>query len=146
PNGIRTNAMCVSDSITSANLLTKPGLSPIALGNRNLNTMQVSGGTDVLRYFTAATLENETRPLELPDFSRDRLNDTHTPIRSEFVRPSNLQRTSFRANVNATISPKFELGVTSSFFKSDTRGANSDNNVNSYFYNALTSPGFIPTN
>ncbi len=146
PNGIRSNATCVSDSITSANLLTAKGLSPIALGNRNLNTLQVSGGTELVRFFTAGTLENEAGPLKMPDFSIAHLDSLNTPIRSEWIRPSNLQRASFRANINATVSPKFELQATSSFFKSDTRGAQSDNNVNSYYYNALTSPGFIPTN
>jgi TonB-linked SusC/RagA family outer membrane protein len=146
PDGIRPGAKCVSDSVTSANILTTKSLSPIALGNRNLNTVQVSGGTELVRFFTAGTLENEAGPLKMPDFSMARLDSIRTPIRGEFIRPSYLQRASFRGNVNTTISPKFELNLTTSYFKSDTRGAQSDNNVNSYYYNALTNPGFIPSN
>jgi hypothetical protein len=145
PDGLRPGAKCVSDSVTSANILKSSTISPIALGNRNLNTVQVSGGTELVRFFTAGTLENEAGPLKMPGFSMARLDSIHTPIRSEFIRPSNLQRSSFRANINTTISPKFELNVTSTYFKSDTRGAQSDNNVNSYYYNALTNPGFVPT-
>jgi TonB-linked SusC/RagA family outer membrane protein len=133
---------CISDSLTSANILATPGLSPIALGNRNLNSVQASGGAELVRFFTTATLENETGPLKMPDFSIQRLDSLRVPIRDEWIRPSNRQALSVRANINSTISPKFDIGVTSLFFKTDQRGAPSDNNVNSYYYNALTSPGF----
>jgi TonB-linked SusC/RagA family outer membrane protein len=142
--GIRTNAKCVSDSLESANLLQTTGLSPIALGKRNLNSLQVSGGADVVRFFASGTLENENGPLEMPEFSRQRLESLKIPIRGEWIRPSLSQRMSARANINTTISPKFELNTTSLFFKTNQRGAPSDNNVNSYYYNALTGPGFIP--
>ena len=69
----------MSSSLTSAP-------SPIALGNRNLNTLQVSGGTDLVRFFTAGTIENEAGPLKMPGFSMARLDSIHTPIRGEFVR------------------------------------------------------------
>ena len=133
---------CISDSLTSANILATPGLSPIALGNRNLNSVQASGGAELVRFFTAATLENETGPLKMPDFSIQRLDSMRVPIRDEWIRPSVRQALSVRANINSTISPKFDMGVTTVFFKTDQRGAPSDNNVNSYYYNALTSPGF----
>src|SRR5262249_44002606 len=131
--GIRPNAACVSDSLTSANLLQTTGLSPIALGKRNLNSLQVSGGADVVRFFATATLENENGPLEMPDFSRDRLESLKIPIRGEWIRPSLSQRLSARANISTTISPRFELNTTSLFFKTNQRGAPSDNNVNSYY-------------
>src|SRR6185369_8197766 len=68
------------------------------------------------------------------------------PIRDEWIHPSHRQVMNFRANINTTISPKFDIGISSLFIKADQRGAPSDNNVNSYYYNALTNPGFIPQN
>ena len=137
---------CVQDSLLSNNLLTTPGLSPIALGNRNLTSAQVQGGAELVRFFSAATIENETGPLKMPDFGMAWLDSLHVPIKGEWVRPEFSQRLNLRTNINATISPKFDVGITSVFFKTDQRGAPSDNNVNSYYYNAFNTPGFIPSN
>ena len=52
-----------------------------------------------------------------------------------------LQKASTRANLTASISPTLDVSVTSSFVKLDQRLPQVDNNVNSYFFNAMTGPG-----
>jgi hypothetical protein len=80
----------------------------------------------------------------MPDYSRRWLDSLRVPVRDEWVHPEFLQRLSFRTNLNATISPKFDVGVTALYYRTNQRGAESDNNVNSYYYNAFNTPGFVP--
>lgn len=64
------------------------------------------------------------------------------PIRDEWMRPENLDRQSYRANVSAAVSPKFDLNVTSGFVKTNQRLTQTDNNFFSSFYQSMMAPGF----
>jgi TonB-linked SusC/RagA family outer membrane protein len=133
---------CVRDSVSSFNVLDTPGLSPLATGNRGQVGLNVSGGTDVVRYFVSGELEGETGPIKLPDVDVARYNDAGVPIREEWMNPEHLGRQSVRANLNAAVSPKFDLNVTSGFVKTNQRVAQTDNNFFSIFYQSMMSPGF----
>jgi TonB-linked SusC/RagA family outer membrane protein len=133
---------CMQDSVTSANMMRNSTVSPIGTGNRSLLGMQISGGSESVRFFVSANQENETGPLRMPNTDINYLTSNKVAVRGEWVHPEALQRTSVRANLNATLSPKFDLAVNSSFIKSDQRLPQVDNNVNSFYYNAYTNPGF----
>jgi TonB-linked SusC/RagA family outer membrane protein len=133
---------CIKDSVTSANIMTNSELSPVGTGERGLYGMQMSGGSELVRFFVSGNLESETGPIRLPDADAAYLASQKVDVRPEWQNPEWLQRLSVRTNLNATVSPKMELSVNGSFIKSDQRLPQVDNNVNSFYYNAYTNPGF----
>jgi TonB-linked SusC/RagA family outer membrane protein len=140
-----TGPTCIVDSLSSLSLFDDPEVSPIKDGWRNEYTAQLSGGTEAVRYFTSGAFENETGPLALPPFSVRQLNATNTPIRGEWNRPEALQKTSARLNLSTSVSPTLDLSLQSGFIKLDQRLPQVDNNVNSFWYNGETGPGYKKT-
>ena len=133
---------CVQDSVTKANIMRDPNLSPIGNGDRSLYSMQISGGTEAVRYLISGNQERETGPIRMPNVDINYLQSNKINVRDEWKNPEALLRTSIRANVDATVNPKLDLRVNSSFLKSNQRLPQVDNNVNSFYYNAYTNPGF----
>jgi TonB-linked SusC/RagA family outer membrane protein len=142
--GIRPNASCVQDSVTSYNLLKTAGVTPISTGHRDQYGGQMSGGSDQVRFFVSGDLENEIGPLKMPSFGVAYFDSVHTKVRDEWLYPEALQRNSFRANVNAALSPKFDLAANAGFGITSSRLPQVDNNTFSYLYNAFQNPGFVP--
>jgi TonB-dependent SusC/RagA subfamily outer membrane receptor len=137
-----TGATCVLDSATSVNVFEDKDVSPIKDGWRNEYGAQLSGGTEAVRYFGSAAFENEIGPLALPPASIRQLQAAKTPILGEWNRPEALQKTSVRVNVNTAVSPTLDLSLQSGFIKLDQRLPQVDNNVNSFWYNGETGPGY----
>jgi outer membrane receptor protein involved in Fe transport len=77
--------------------------------------VQVSGGTEAVRYFVSAEDELEVGVMSLPEFERERMDSTGLKIYPWTSRPNQMGRRSLRSNVNATISPKFDLGMSTNF-------------------------------
>ena len=135
---------CLKDSVTSANMLRKDGISPIGTGSRQLHTLQVSGGSEMVRYFVSGTMEGEDGAIKMPKVDRDRIASQLLTADETWTDPEKLDRASFRANMNAAISPQFDLNINTSFLRSEQRLPQVDNNVNSFYFQALTNPGFHP--
>lgn len=135
---------CLKDSVSSAHMLRKDGISPIGSGDRQLHTLQVSGGSEVARYFVSGTLEGENGPIRMPSVDETFLRSQKVSPREEWTRPERLDRASFRANMNAAVSPQFDLNVNTMFLRSEQRLPQVDNNVNSFYFQGLTNPGFHP--
>ena len=133
---------CVQDSVTKANVMRNKALTPIGQGERSLYSMQVSGGSETVRFLISGNQERETGPIRLPDIDSRYLLANKVSVRDEWKKPEALLRTSIRVNLDATLSPKLDLRVNTSFIKSDQRLPQVDNNVNSFYYNAYTNPGF----
>ena len=133
---------CIKDSTLRYSVLDDEFVSPIHSGYRNTGGVQLSGGTDAVRYFTAAEVENEIGTLEMPTYDRNRFDSLKVSVLPEWNRPNAYKKASVRANINASITPTLDLSVQSGFVKSDSRLPQVDNNVNSFWYNALTGPGF----
>jgi TonB-linked SusC/RagA family outer membrane protein len=137
-----TSAPCIQDSVTTINILRDPALSPIHLGNRQLYGGQVTGGSDALRYFVSGNTQNEIGPLQMPEFAQQRLDSLHVPILDHWMHPEALQITNVRANLTATVSPKFDLSVNTGFSQSHNRIAQTDNNSLGIWSSARENPGF----
>jgi TonB-dependent SusC/RagA subfamily outer membrane receptor len=119
---VAQGADCISDSLTFYNYMKDKERTFVAPGNRSLYGLQVSGGNETVRFFAGGDLENEIGPIEMQDFYIRRFEDTlKTRVRDEWRNPSALQKGSFRANLNAALSPKVDLNISSGFMKSDTR-------------------------
>jgi len=112
---------CISDSLTHYNYMLDPDRTFVHLGHGSLFGGNVSGGNDAVRFFASGDVDNETGPIQMQDFERARFDSLHIPVRDEWYHPSAQQRSSFRGNLSATLSPKFDLSISSGFSKLDNR-------------------------
>src|SRR5262249_8736476 len=61
---------CISDSLTSINLITDKALSPIRDGHNTNYGLQVAGGNDAVRFFVSGDLFNELGLYHMPEFAQ----------------------------------------------------------------------------
>jgi TonB-linked SusC/RagA family outer membrane protein len=106
---------CAADSTSSLNIFDEKDLTPLKTSPRRQVGVQVSGGTEAVRYFVSAEDELEVGVMSLPEFERERMDSTGLKIYPWTSRPNQMGRRSLRSNVNATISPKFDLGMSTNF-------------------------------
>src|SRR6478672_11343072 len=112
---------CKSDNDTNYNWLTDPANTFIHLGHGSLFGGNVSGGNDLLRFFVSGDSDNETGPIQMQNFELARFDSSHVPVRDEWYHPEAQQRASFRGNLSASLSPKFDLTLSTGFSKLDNR-------------------------
>jgi len=137
-----TGALCILDSATSLNMWTTDSVTPIHDGYRNEWGGQLSGGIDQIRYFASGNIENENGPIRMPTASQNQLAALKTPLRGEWLWPEALQKSTARLNLSATPTPQLDLSLQTGFIKQDQRLPQVDNNVNSFWYNGETGPGY----
>ena len=106
---------CTADSTSALNIFNEKDLTPVSTGNRRQLGVQVSGGTEAVRYFLSAEDENEIGVLQLPEFERLRMDSTGIPIRPWTDRPNTMLRRSLRSNVNAQLNPKLDVAMSTNF-------------------------------
>ena len=133
---------CVMDSSSSINQFSNQDVTPIKLGWRDNYGVQVGGGTEAVRYFVSADVQKETGPFGLPAVNQRYFDSTAVATQDFWLHPNVLGQASFRANVNAVVSPSLDIAVNTGFTKLDQRLPQVDNNVNSFWYNGETGPGF----
>jgi TonB-linked SusC/RagA family outer membrane protein len=112
---------CVTDSITKYNYMTDPENTFVHLGHGSLFGGNVAGGSDALRFFVSGDIDNETGPIQMPSYELTRFDSLHVPVRDEWFHPEAQQRASFRGNLSASVTPKFDLNLSSGFTKLDNR-------------------------
>ena len=103
------------DSTTSLNLFSNQDLTPLKLGARDNYGAQLSGGTESVRYFMSFGVQKETGPFGTPAFDQRRLDSLKILNKGEWIRPNALGQASFRANVNAAVTPKLDLSASLGF-------------------------------
>ena len=106
---------CIADSTSSLNIFKNKDLTPIDVGNRQKLGVQVSGGTEALRYFLGVEDEKEVGALSLPQFERRRIDSLGLPLRPWTSHPNALDRKTLRVNLNAAINPKLDVALTTNF-------------------------------
>ena len=134
---------CVQDSVSRFNVFTDPQTSPNATGHRQQYGVQVSGGSDAVRYFLSGDWEDEIGQLKMPSFAVDTLLHVRqiSSVPDEQLRPNGLRRTSVRANVQANLNPRVDVQVSTNFISSTLRVPPTDNNTTGLLSNALGGPG-----
>jgi TonB-linked SusC/RagA family outer membrane protein len=133
---------CVRDSVSAVNVFDDPDLTPIRDGSRGQVNLQLQGGTDAVRYFVSGGYEREYGPFGMPDFERARFAASKVDVLKEWDRPNALSQGSYRANLNAAVTPTLDVAVQAGFTNLDQRLPQVDNNVNSFWYNGTVGPGF----
>ena len=133
---------CIPDSLAKFNLFEKPNTTPLGTGSRKSAGLQASGGSDIVRFFTSGEYEDEIGVLKIPNFDIQRLDTTGVNALQEWRQPNELTRSTMRANLNATPSPKLDLAVSTGFIHLMTRLPQSDNNALGLLSNGFGGPGF----
>lgn len=137
-----SSGACVADSLRTFNLFADPTTTPLQNGYRRDIGLQLSGGTEAIRYFTSAELENSTGVLTIPQFDWQRFDTLHVNALNQWLNPNYLGKGTFRANLNATLTPKLDAAVSSGFITSTNRLPQNDNDAYGLLSNAFGGPGF----
>jgi len=134
---------CVQDSVTQYNLFEDKDASPNGTGWRGQTGLQVSGGSDVARYFISGEFEKELGVLRMPQFAYDRILTARqiAEVPYEQYRPNALQRASVRANLQASLTPSLDVAVNTGYVSSNQRLPQTDNNTTGLLSNAFGGPG-----
>jgi TonB-linked SusC/RagA family outer membrane protein len=122
----RASGACAQDSVTSYNLYDDPESTPNGAGYRQSHSLQVGGGSEVLRYFLHGAWEDETGVLKVPEFDQRYLAARGLSLRPEEERPNHLGRITTRANFNIALSPKADVAVNAGYTSQDLRLPMSD--------------------
>jgi TonB-linked SusC/RagA family outer membrane protein len=113
-------AQCVADSLSHYDPFSDPAVTMVGLGRGSLFGSSVSGGTDAVRFFTSANVDNEFGPIKMPAPDIRYYQDSlHTTVSDAMLHPRNQQKINFRTNLSAAVSPTLDLTANAGFGKSD---------------------------
>jgi outer membrane receptor protein involved in Fe transport len=140
-----TGGVCVSDSLTSYNLMKDPDRTFVKTTPRSLYGLNVSGGTEAVRYFVSGSVDEEIGPIEMPKFEIDRYKAANIPVRKEWLHPEYAQKMNFRANLSASLNPKFDLSVSTGFARNENRLPSSGSAFEAIYYVGMQNYGFKGT-
>jgi TonB-linked SusC/RagA family outer membrane protein len=112
---------CVLDAVSIYSPIKDPDATPLGTGNRKSIGAQVAGGSETVRYFLSGDRVNELGVLSLPAFEQRRLDSAGTGLHDYVERPNFVAKNSFRANLNAAVTPKLDVAFSSGFVNSDAR-------------------------
>jgi len=135
---------CKQDSLTTFNLFTDPDATPLGTGYRQQYGLQISGGSDVARYFVSGEWEDERGLLRLPNFASNRIVTARhiDQVPYEEYRPNARRGTHVRANVQANLNPAIDVAVQTGFISTSQRLPQTDNNTVGLLSNGFGGPGF----
>lgn len=115
-------AACRQDAVSEFSLLEDPRTSPFSQGDRTKYGLNVSGGSEAVRYFLSGDRETENGVVDI----------------------NGIEKINLRANVTAQLSDKINVQVTSGYINSDLNLISGDNNIFSPLINGLlASPFYI---
>jgi TonB-linked SusC/RagA family outer membrane protein len=136
---------CVVDSTTSYDFFRDPEVSPLTTGNTKQLGLQVSGGSETVRYFVSGDYEGERGPIEMPAMYANALQAGGVAVREEWLHPSTFSRKSMRGNLSSAVTPKLDLTFNSGYTRAYTTIPPVDNNTASFVYQGFNNPGFKPS-
>jgi TonB-linked SusC/RagA family outer membrane protein len=121
PNYLAGAGACTQDSTAVFNTLEDPRTTPFSTGNREKYGASVSGGSSGTTYFVSADRERERGVVAF----------------------NVLQKNNVRANLNANVTDKLKLQVSSGYVDSDLVVNSNDNTVFSTLINGLNGRAFF---
>jgi len=136
------SGLCTQDSLTSFNLFADPQTTPLGTGHRQQYGVQVSGGSEAIRYFVSGEWEGETGILKIPSFDLARLDRAGVQLLDEWRHPNGLTRASARVNVSAQLSSTIDVNLSTNYINLDQRLPQNDNNTTGLLSSGFGGPGF----
>jgi TonB-linked SusC/RagA family outer membrane protein len=133
---------CIQDSLTHYNLLEDPSATFIHMGRGSLYGVNVTGGSEALRYFASANVDNEFGPIQMPQYEINRFQSQNTQVQDDWFHPQAQQKLGLRANFSATVSPQLDLSFNTGFTKSDNRIEPESDLFIALYYTGMQNYGF----
>lgn len=134
---------CYVDSVAALNLFSNDSLTPLGIGNRYQAGAQLSGGTEVVRYFLSAEREEEVGVMSLPKFERARLERQGATMHEWLERPNTMARNSIRLNLNSAVNSRLDLAMSTNWTNIDGRFSLESNATAGLGSQAFGGPGCI---
>src|SRR5213076_1472945 len=90
---------CVQDSVSRFNLFKDPQTTPLGTGHRQQYGVQVSGGSDAVRYYVSGEWEDELGQTKMPQFADSIVRAIRqiSEVPGDQRQPNALRRVSIRA-------------------------------------------------
>ncbi|MEO6446331.1 MAG: SusC/RagA family TonB-linked outer membrane protein [Gemmatimonadaceae bacterium] len=134
---------CELDSLTSYNPWTAAETNPFQSQPRYTGGLQVSGGSDQLRYFLSGEHQSEVGPYTMPDFEIARITKQRgsRPLDRE-INPNELAMNAMRGNFSVSIKPNLTLDVNSGYIRRNLYTAFEGTFFAGMTFQYLTGPGF----
>jgi TonB-linked SusC/RagA family outer membrane protein len=134
---------CAQDSVTSFNLHDDDETTPYGIGYRQQHGLQLSGGSDRVRYFLHGEWEDEDGVTKVPEFEQRYLASRGLSLRPEQEDPNHLRRITARANMNFAPRDNLDIGVHAGYTTQDLRLPHSDDSGTAGIAaNTYGGPGF----
>jgi TonB-linked SusC/RagA family outer membrane protein len=129
------------DSLTVFNPAEDAQTTPFKDGHRRQYGAQLSGGITQIRYFLSAENEGIDGTYTIPKFDLDRYRTQGIEATDEWLNPNRYSRKAGRANLDLSLSPKFDVSVRSGFTQSYLRLPNTENSIVGLGFNMLNGLG-----
>jgi len=130
------------DSLRKFNPIMTPDLSPLHIGSRQAAGVQVSAGTDAIRYFLSATRDDEIGVFGIDNVEKSRLQAAGTAIHPWQEHPNSKLLNSFRANIGAQINPSLDANVSFGYSTVQLLTSNESNATYGIGSQAFGGPGY----
>jgi TonB-linked SusC/RagA family outer membrane protein len=134
---------CARDSLTSFNLHEDDETTPYGIGYRQQHGLQVSGGSEQIRYFVHGEWEDEDGVTKVPEFEERYLAARGLSLREEMRDPNALRRITGRANISFAPRDNLDVAVHTGYTSLDMRLPHSDDSGTAGIAaNTYGGPGF----
>jgi len=130
------------DSVRIYSPITDPSVTPLGLGNRDAEGVQVSGGTDAVRYFMSAGRDNEVGVFRLDDYEKHRWDSLGVTIHPWQMHPNTRLLNTFRGNIAAQVSSQFDASLNFGYNSVDALTSNESNNTVGIGSQSFGGPGY----
>jgi TonB-linked SusC/RagA family outer membrane protein len=130
------------DSLRIFSPIKDPSVTPLGIGNRNAQGVQVSGGNDAVRYFMSGSRDDEVGVFTLDPYEQHRFDSLGVPIHSWQMHPNTRLLNSFRGNVSAQVNPQFDASLNFGYNTVNALTSNESNNTVGIGSQAFGGPGY----
>jgi TonB-linked SusC/RagA family outer membrane protein len=130
------------DSVRIFNPIRTADVTPLGLGNRDAEGVQVSGGTDAVRYFMSAGRDNEIGPFRLDDYERHRFDSLGISIHPWQMHPNTRLLNTIRGNISAQVNPSLDATLNFGYNTVEGLVSNESNNTVGIGSQAFGGPGY----
>ena len=130
------------DSLRVFSPIRDPSVTPLGLGYRNAEGLQVQGGTDAIRYFMSAGRDDETGVFKLDPYEKNRFDSLGVTIHPWQMRPNSRLLNNFRGNISAQVNPQFDASLNFGYSTVNALTSNESNNTIGIGSQAFGGPGY----
>jgi TonB-dependent SusC/RagA subfamily outer membrane receptor len=130
------------DSLRTFNPIRDANVTPLGLGNRNAEGVQVSGGSDAIRYFMSGSRDDEIGVFKLDPYEKNRWDSLGVTIHPWQMRPNTRLLNGFRGNISAQVNPQFDAALNFGYTTVDALTSNESNNTVGIGSQAFGGPGY----